>query len=217
MSVYRDGNKYVTPTLLNFSLNVENFIYPIARVLRNRIIEMGMDAKEYAAKYHYENFLFGSEIKTKYIKMMSKFIKVDDELFNQATEDTELLMKLENYSENIQGGASWRKYEMEKQRTFKPFIVIKTTLSKPDVRFTMVPKNHAYLDPDISLLSYEFQLQTVKSWIFNDYKRWKGKLPHYGDITGYYYQMEYNTTVELDHGGNEIRIIKNFQPKKNYL
>lgn len=219
MNLYTDKIKYLTPSLNSLNTNEEVFIYPIARVLRNKIIESGKDPKEIAAKYGYNHFLFNKYFSKSVVNKIAWFVKVDKPIFNQALEDTQLLVAMEKYLEELPSQISNIIHELSDHVNFKPFIYLITERERPS-SITVAAMcggamKYLRLKPEITDSSYEDQISQVREIILKDYEKRKGICSLFGPITGYYYQMESHTTIEFDNEGSVVQEIKNFLPKPN--
>lgn len=212
MNIYEDGEKYETPSLLNLNLKVENFIYPIARVMRNKIVESGLDPKELAVKDKYDHFMFGKYFSKGIVNKISRFVKVDKTLFDRALEDTQLLISIEKYIDGFPELVEALKDEINEQKKFFPFLYRKTSITEPSsitvagmcggaMKYEFLPKN-------FKLLSFEEQVEKLNRMIIKDFADRKGQCTFFGEITGYYFQREYHTIIEFDIEGNVIGEIK---------
>ena len=212
MNIYENEKRYKTPSLLNLNLGLENFIYPIARVLKNKILESGLDPKELALKYGYDHFMFDKYFSKGVMNKISRFIKVEKSLYDQSLEDTQLLISIEKYIERIPELVESLKDEIKEQKKFFPFLYRKTSRTEPSsitmagmcggaMKYEILPKN-------FKLLSLDEQVEKLSKMIKKDFANRNGQCTFFGDITGYYFQREYHTIIELNVEGNVLGEIK---------
>lgn len=229
MFSYGHGYENISDTLKFLKGKRGDFLYPVVQVIKNKVEELGITDNELAVKADLKDIEKGSsEIRDllngdtfdyKLVLKLLEVLPIDKAMATLTLEDTEFVFTLDRRILKKFERIKIYENELNRRENFYPFIYRITSLTEPnDPELSAVYAHvmkYETITWGINKLSYDAQIQTIRQMIIEDFKRLKGKLDFYGDITGYYYRKDYDTSLEFDTKGNLIGKIKGLMPHPN--
>ncbi len=194
-------------------------MYPVNRVLKCRVEELGITKKEIVERMGYTNIAKGMSkvhdlIYRDYYSpdLLKKFLEVvpvDEYVLELAVEATESIFALRKKIENARDTRECGEEEIFLDRTVDPYM-IRRTEKKLSVWQFQNPKNRWYR-PNIGVekaildLRRSEMFEKIREKIKNDMERMGGSVPNGGKILGYYFVRDFRNAYYFDTEGNLIR------------
>ncbi len=194
-------------------------MYPVNRVLKCRVEELGITKKEIVERMGYTNIAKGMSkvhdlIYRDYYSpdLLKKFLEVvpvDEFVLELAVEATESILALRKKIENARDIRESGEEAIFIDRTIDPYMVRRTE-KKLSVWQFQNPANRWYrpvigVEKAILDLSRTDMFAKIRENIKSDMERMGGSVPNGGKIVGYYFVRDFRNAYFFDTDGNLVR------------
>ncbi len=196
-------------------------MYPINRVIKHRVEELGLTKKEIAIKMGYKNLgkgmskihdlIYRDYNSPYFVKQFLEVVPVDEYVLELAAEATESILALIAKIDKERDRVEDHKETVFNERTVDPYVLRRTQRKVSPWAFQiranwwMRPKLTPPFLSNICELSKAEGLAIVKEFIKADFASTGGEVREAGKITSYYFVRDFRTAYQLDTEGNVIR------------
>ncbi|MBK8663100.1 MAG: hypothetical protein IPN18_15400 [Ignavibacteriales bacterium] len=196
-------------------------MYPINRVIKHRVEELGLTKKEIAIKMGYKNLEKGiSKIHDLiyrdyhapfFLKNFLEAVPVDEYVIELAVDATDTIISLKKSIETAKEINIEEESYILLERSVSPYLIrITETKISP---FMFKSHNFTWVKPfliqphkdELCTYSKNEIFAIVKDFIKADILSTGGIVPEAGKILGYYFIRDYRTAYQLDLEGNILR------------
>ena len=231
MFSYGHGYENISDTLKFLKEKRGDFLYPVVKVIKNKVEELGITDNELAVKSNLKDIdkgsseirdlLNGETFDYKLVLKLLEVLPIDKAMATLTLEDTEFVFTLDRRILKEFEKIKPIENELNRRKNFIPFLYRITSLTEPtdaaEAMFSAGMMKYETITWGINRLSYNDQIKSISDMIVKDYTEQKGNCALFGTITGYYCRIDYDTSLEFDIEGNFIGKKKNLMPYPNPL